>query len=233
MLIHLNFILNIGILSKEILQKHKQRRNGKNFKPTRTALDDMLSLERIEKEQRTDINMTEDLTANKLPKSAATVSKDPYDYSSDSSGKGTHFAIRTGNFDLDFPESPKIPKMKANQSKKTVKNKPQVSTASDNDDNNSNTCGSDSDAVIQPSGVPIKQHKANEDSSDVVSLIGEDNIENVNFKRGQYGRKRGTLHFVYNVKVHNTWFTNLILLLYALIFTQISFSHLLHILWTS
>ena len=128
--------------------------------------------------------MTEDVTPNNLPKQPATVSKDPYDYSTDSSGQGTHFAMRTGNFDLDFPESPKIPKMKANQTKKSVKNKPQVSTASDNDDKNSNTCGSDSDAVIQPSGVPIKQHEANEDSSDVVSLIGEDNIENVNLKRG-------------------------------------------------
>ena len=82
----------------------------------------MMSLERIEKEQRALINMTEDVTTNKLAKPSATVSKNPYDYSSDSSGQGTYFAMRTGDFDLDFPESPKVPKMKGNQSKKGVKN---------------------------------------------------------------------------------------------------------------
>ena len=148
----------------------------------------MMSLERIEKEQRALINMAKDVTTNKLAKPSATVSKNPYDYSSDSSGQGTRFAIRTGDFDLDFAESPKVPKMKGNQSKKGVKNKAHVSTASDNDNNNDNTCASDSDAVIQPSGVPMKQNEGNEDSSDTVSLLGEDNIENVNFKRGRYGR---------------------------------------------
>ena len=144
----------------------------------------MMSLERIEKEQRAQINMAEDVTTNKLAKPSATVSKNPYDYSSDSSDQGTRFAMTTGDFDLDFPESPKVPKMKGNKSKKGVKNKPQVSTASDKDNNNDNTCGSDSDVVIQPSGVPMKQNEGNEDSRDTVSLLGEDNIENVNFKRG-------------------------------------------------
>ena len=37
----------------------------------------------------------------------------------------------------------------------------------------------------------MKQNEGNEDSSDTVSLLGEDNIENVNFKRGRYGRNRG------------------------------------------
>ena len=148
----------------------------------------MMSLERREKEQREVINMAEDVTTNKLAKPSATVSKNPYDYSSDSSGQGTHFAMRTGDFDLDFPESPKVPKMKGNKSKKGVKNKAQVSTASDNDNNHDNTCASDSDAVIQPSGIPIKQNEDNEDSSDTVSLLGEDKIENVNFKTGRYGR---------------------------------------------
>lgn len=97
MLITFTSFVIIGTLSKEILDKYKKRRNGKNFKPTTTALDDMLSLERIEKEQRTDINRTEDVTTHKLPKPASTVSKDPYDYSSDSSGQGTRFAMRTGN----------------------------------------------------------------------------------------------------------------------------------------
>ena len=107
------YFLTLGTLSKEILQKYKGRRNGKNFKPTRTALDDMMSLERIEKEQREVINMAEDVTTNKLAKPSATVSKNPY--SSDSSGQGTCFAMRTGDFDLDFPESPKVPKMKDNK----------------------------------------------------------------------------------------------------------------------
>ena len=47
--------------------------------------------------------MAEDVTTNKLVKPSATVSKNPYDYSSDSSGQGTHFAMRTGDFDLDLP----------------------------------------------------------------------------------------------------------------------------------
>ena len=168
----------------------------------------MMSLERIEKEQRALINMAEDVTTNKLAKPSATVSKNPYDYSSDSSGQGTHFAMRTGDFDLDFPESPKVPKMKGNQSKKGVKNKAQVSTASDNDNNNDNTCASDSDAVIQPSGVPMKQNQGNEDSSDTVSLLGEDNIDIVNFKRGRYGRNRGILNYDINVTVNNFYFSN-------------------------
>ena len=149
----------------------------------------MMSLERIEKKQREQINMAEDVTTNKLAKPSATVSKNPYDYSSVSSGQGTQFAMRTG--DLDFPESPKVHKMKGNVSKKGVKNKAQVSTASVKDNNNDNTCASDSDAVIQPSGVPMKQNEGNEDSSDTVSLLGEDNIENVNFKRGRYGTNQG------------------------------------------
>ena len=163
----------------------------------------MMSLERIEKEQRTQINMAEDVTGNKLAKPSATVSKNPYDYSSDSSGQGTGFAMRTDDFDLDFPESPKVPKMKGNESKKGFKNKAQVSTASDKDTNNDNTCASDSDAVIQPSGVPIKENEGNEDSSDTVSLVGEDNIDNVNFKRGRYGRNRGILNYNINVIVNN------------------------------
>ena len=116
--------------------------------------------------------------------------------------------MRTGDFDLDLPESPKVPKMKGNQSKKGVKNKAQVSTAYDNDNNNDNTCPSDSDAVIQPSGVPMKQNEGNEDSSDTVSLLGEDNIENVNFKRGRYGRNRCILNYDINVTVNNFYFSN-------------------------
>ena len=129
--------------------------------------------------------MTEDVSGNDFEKPPATVNKNPYDYSSDSSGQGTHFAMRTGDFDLDFPESPKVPKMKGNQSKKGAKNNAQITTGSDKEyNNNDNTCESDSDAVIQPSGVPMQQNEGNEDSSDAVSVIGEDSIDNVNFKRG-------------------------------------------------
>ena len=77
--------------------------------------------------------------------------------------------------------------MKGNQTKKGVKNKAQVPTGSDKDNNNDNTCASDSDAVIEPSEVPMKQNEGNEDSSDTLSLLGEDNIQNVNFKRGRCG----------------------------------------------
>ena len=144
----------------------------------------MMSLERTEKAKRAEMNMAEDITTNTLAKPCGTVSKNPYDYSSDSSGQGTRFAMRTGDFDLDFPESPKVPEMKGNQTKKGVTNKAQVPTGSDKDNNNDNTCASDSDAVIEPSGVPMKQNEGNEESSDTLSLLGEDNIENVNFKRG-------------------------------------------------
>ena len=162
----------------------------------------MMSLERIEKEKREEMNLAEDITTNTLAKPCGTVSKNPYDYSSDSSGQGTHFAMRTGDFDLDFPESPKVPKMKCNQTKKGLKNKPQASTALDKDNNNDNTCASDSDAVIEPSGVPMKQNEGNEESSDTLSLLGEDNIENVNFKRGRYGINRGILNYDINITVN-------------------------------
>ena len=162
----------------------------------------MMSLERIEKEKRAEINLAEDIMTNTLAKPCGTVSKNPYDYSSDSSGQGTHFAMRTGDFDLDFPESSKVPKMKCNQTKKGLKNKPQASTASDKDNNNDNTCASDSDAVIEPSGVPKKQNEGNEESSDTVSLLGEDNIDNVNFKRGRCGIKRGILHNFMHIAVN-------------------------------
>ena len=163
-----------------------------------------MSLERIEKEKRAEMNLAEDIMTNTLAKPCGTVSKNPYDYSSDSSGQGTRFAMRTGDFYLDFPESPKVPKMKRNQTKKGLKNKPQASTASDKDNNNDNTCASDSDAVIEPSGVPKKQNEGNEESSDTVSLLGEDNIDNNidNFKRGQYGLKRGILHYFMHIAVN-------------------------------
>ena len=162
----------------------------------------MMSLKRIEKEKRAEMNMAEVITTNNLAKPCGTVSKNPYDYSSDSTGQGTHFAMRTGDFDLDFPESPKVPKMKGNQTKKGFKNKQQASTGSDKDNNNDNTCAGDSDAVIEPSGVPMKQNEGNEESSDTLSLLGEDNIENVNFKRGWYGIKQGILHYYINITVN-------------------------------
>ena len=91
--------------------------------------------------------------------------------------------------------------MKCNQTKKGLKNKPQASTASDKDNNNDNTCASDSDAVIEP-GIPKKQNEGNEESSDTVSLLGEDNIDNVNFKRGRYGIKQGILHYFMHIAVN-------------------------------
>ena len=122
MLYILEIILNIGTLAKDIAERHRKRSYPKNYKPTRTALDDMLSLDRVEKGDTSEINVTDNVDVNNLPIVPAIVSKDPYDYSSDSSGQGTRFAKRTGNFDLDFPESPKTSKMKGQQSKKSSKN---------------------------------------------------------------------------------------------------------------
>ena len=34
------------------------------------------------------------------------------------------------------------------------------------------------------------------------SLLGEDNIDNVNFKRGRYGIKQGILHYFMHIAVN-------------------------------
>ena len=114
-------------------------------------------MDRVEKDKSSERNVTEDVDVNKVPTVSAIVSKDPYDYSSDSSGQGTRFAKRTGNFDLDFPESPKTSKMKGNQLKKISKNVPKISEDSIGNKNKTTGSESESDTVIQPSGVPMKQ----------------------------------------------------------------------------
>ena len=158
----------------------------------------MLSLDRVEKDDTSEINVTDNVHVNRLPIVPAIVSKDPYDYSSDSSGQGTRFAKRTGNFDLDFPESPKTSKMKGQQLKKSTKNVAKISEVSIG--NNKKTIGSESesDTVIQPSGVPMKQQDACPDSSDVPSEAADSSMDNITFKRGRHGRQRSmSIFYIY------------------------------------
>ena len=145
-------------------------------------------MDRVEKDKSSERNVTEDVDVNKVPTVSAIVSKDPYDYSSDSSGQGTRFAKRTGNFDLDFPESSKTSKMKGNQLKKSSKNVAKISE--DSIGNKKKTTGSESESntVIQPSGVPMKQQDAFPDSSDVLSETADSSMDNITFKRGHHGR---------------------------------------------
>ena len=67
-------------------------------KPQRTALDDLLSAERKEKQYESDelYSQTDDDRGNE----------------SESSGQGTRFLGHTGIFSLDFPQSPHVSKGK-------------------------------------------------------------------------------------------------------------------------
>ena len=153
----------------------------------------MLNMDRVEKDDTSESNVRNNVDVNKLAIVPAIVSKDPYDYSSDSSGQGTRFAKRTGNFDLDFPESPKTSKMKGQQSKKSSKNLAKISE--DSIANKKKIIGSESesDTIIQPSGVPMKESAACPDSSDVPSEPADSSMDNITFKRGRNGRQRGML----------------------------------------
>ena len=97
------------------MEKYKERRNGPNFKRQRTALDELASLERKERNKQTlKPNTDSDLEFSDVDN---TVSKKVVDYSSDSSGQGTRFVQRTGIFELDFPASGKVSKVDAKHPK--------------------------------------------------------------------------------------------------------------------
>ena len=186
---------NLGTLAKEIAERYRKRRNPKNYQPTRTALDDIASLDRLQNEDAGEQNVRDNTDAKKDSVLSTIVSKDHYDYSSDSSGEGTRFAKRTGNFDLDFPESPKVSKMKGNQVKKSTKNLQKLSEDTIANNNRTASSDSESDTVIQPFGVPIKQQDSHPDSSDVLSETAESSMENITMKRGRHLKKRGNSNY--------------------------------------
>ena len=74
-------------MTRTILAKYKERRNGPNYKVPRDDLDDLLSLNRKENEPK-GMKNSSDSEMSDVEKS---VSKNVYDYSSDSSGQGTHY----------------------------------------------------------------------------------------------------------------------------------------------
>ena len=175
-------LFNLGTLAKEISDRYKERQKPKNYQPTRTALDDLLSLDKLQEGKTSEIDIVDDVNRKQVYIVSAIVSKDPYDYSSDSSGQGTRFAKRTGNFDLDFPDSPRRPKMKDQQSKKSTKNVSKFSEVIPGNENNIPS-GTESDTRIKPSGVPMKERHASGPSSDIQSETADSSMENITFRR--------------------------------------------------
>ena len=81
------FYCNIlGTISKEIISKYKERRNGPNYKKQRSALDDLASLERTKKEGKlAKANTDSEFEFSDID---TNISRHPVDYSSDSLGQG-------------------------------------------------------------------------------------------------------------------------------------------------
>ena len=184
----------LGTLAKEISNKYKDRQRPKNYQPTRTALDDMLSLDRLQEGKTSEIDIVDDENTKQVDVVSATVSKDPFDYSSDSSGQGTRFAKRTGNFDLDFPDSPRMPKMRNEQSKKSTRNLTKISEVMTEKENNIPS-GTESDTRIEPSGVTMIKRHDSAHSSDIQSETGDSSMENITFRKRRNGKKRGECNF--------------------------------------
>ena len=149
----------------------------------------MASLERKEKEREgRKFNTDSEFDFSDVE---TNVSKHVVDYSSDSSGQGTHFAKRTGVFDIDFPASAKVSKVDSKHPKKCSKVKLSRKNITTNSPSevHSNFSASESDGHIQQSGF-VKSN-VNYDSSEATSTNDEDVILNVNMARGRYSRKKG------------------------------------------
>ena len=124
------------------------------------------------------------------------INKHAVDYSSNSSGQGTHFAQRTGVFDIDFPASAKVSKVDAKHPKKSSKvevSRPANTAISDCELDN-NPSASESDTNIQPSGTATSN--VNYDSSEATSTNDEHPMGNINMGRGRYSRKKGEMHLI-------------------------------------
>ena len=185
-----NFIIS-GSIGKEIDAKYKERRNGPNYKRKRTALDDLASLERKEKEtEARKCNTDSEFDFSDVE---INVSKNLVDYSSDSSRQGTRFAKRTGVFDIDFPPSAKVSKVDSKHAKKSskVKLSRQNITTNCPSEVDSNFSASESDPHIQQLG--FVKSSVNYDSTEATSTNDEDVMLNVNMGRGRYSRKKGKI----------------------------------------
>ena len=101
-----------GTLVNEINDAYKKRRNGKRYKPLRTALDSLLSGHMSEREaQQEEADSTSDgYLSSKVDQGFMG------QYDSDSSGNGTRLKGHTGIFSQDFPTSPKVSKEKGKKS---------------------------------------------------------------------------------------------------------------------
>ena len=75
----------LGTISKEIISKYKERRNGPNYKKQRSALDDLASLERMKKGGKlAKVNTDSEFEFSDID---TNISRHPVDYSSDSLGQ--------------------------------------------------------------------------------------------------------------------------------------------------
>ena len=119
------------------------------------------------------------------------ISRHLVDYSSNSSGQGTHFTRRTGVFDIDFPASGKVSKVDAKHPKKSskVEVSRQPNTGISHCELDMNPSASESDTNIPPSG--IARSNINYDSSEATSTNEEHPMPNMNMARGTYSRKKG------------------------------------------
>ena len=166
------------------MTRYKERRNGPNYKHQRDALDDLLSFTRKEKEAETK-GMTSESEMSDVDKFPT---NNVYDYSSDSSGKGTRFAKRTGNFDVDFPVTPNVSKIDAKHPKKCSKAN-NAGETSRNVRTYTNVYSSDSDSAILPSGRITRN--VPENVSENTSNSEDNTNNNVNTVRGKFSRKKG------------------------------------------
>ena len=174
-------------------------------------MDDLASLERKERSKQTlKANSDSDLESSDVDN---TVSKKVVDYSSDSSGQGTRFAHRTGNFELDFPTSGKVSKVDAKHHKKSskykniVKENEKMSTS----ELDTNASGSETETNIQQSGFITKPNT--NDSAEGTSTNEEDAMVNVNVSRGRYSKKKGKKFMIHRLLIVSiiTMFINSIL----------------------
>ena len=114
--------------------------------------------------------------------------KNVYDYSSDSFGQGTHFAKRTGIFDIDFPATPNVSKTDAKHPKKSSKSHNKGET-SRNASKMTKVYSSDSESAIPLSGRVTQNVGGN--VSENASNTDDDTDNNVNTVRGRFSRNKG------------------------------------------
>ena len=159
----------VGTLGDEIQVQYEKNRwlHGKPVQK-RNALDELFSVERREREKKEKV-MSSDLFSES-EENNPTEGDD-----TDSSGNGTRFAHRTGEFSLDFPESPRVPKGKGKKSKES----PTVGTTSIGESNGTEDDGGLGERAKQVTfGSPsLKQRESDITSTDseVTTVNGNTN----------------------------------------------------------